>query len=183
MLAVRMYIGRFDRLLGEHTVFSGASYMDARLMLKGLLIVCVALLLGAAVATISAFADRGRRWLGLAVLPAVISFVALQIFSWYVNSFIVKPNELVRERPYIGYNLEFTRKAYGLDRITQREFSAQTTVESADAANNQDTLTNIRLWDWHAPDPGDPHLLRLSRHRHRPLRPEWHNSPGDDFYT
>lgn len=150
MLAVRMYIGRFDRLLGEHTVFSGASYMDARLMLKGLLIVCVALLLGAAVATISAFADRGRRWLGLAVLPAVISFVALQIFSWYVNSFIVKPNELVRERPYIGYNLEFTRKAYGLDRITQREFSAQTTVESADAANNQDTLTNIRLWDWHA---------------------------------
>src|SRR6266851_3957803 len=141
MLAVRMYIGRFDRMLGEHTVFSGATYMDAHLMLKGLLIVCIALLLGAAVATASAFADRGWRWLGLAVLPAVISFVALQLFGWYVNSFIVKPNELVRERPYIGYNIEFTRKAYGLDRIAQREFSAQTTVESADAANNQDTLT------------------------------------------
>ncbi len=150
MLAVRMYIGRFERMLWEHTVFSGATYMDAHLMLKGLLIVCIALLLGAAVATASAFADRGRRWLGLAVLPAVISFVALQLFGWYVNSFIVKPNALVRERPYIGYNIEFTRKAYGLDRIAQREFSAQTTVESADAANNQDTLKNIRLWDWHA---------------------------------
>ncbi len=43
-----------------------------------------------------------------------------------------------------------TRQAYGLDRFAQREFPAETTVEAADAANNQATLQNIRLWDWHA---------------------------------
>jgi uncharacterized membrane protein (UPF0182 family) len=32
----------------------------------------------------------------------------------------------------------------------QREFAADTSVEAADAANNQATLQNIRLWDWHA---------------------------------
>jgi hypothetical protein len=66
----------------------------------------------------------------------------------YVESFIVKPNELVREQPYITHNIEFTRQAYGLNRFAQRAFPAETTVEAADAANNQATLQNIRLWDW-----------------------------------
>jgi uncharacterized membrane protein (UPF0182 family) len=43
-----------------------------------------------------------------------------------------------------------TRQAYGLDRFAQREFPAETTVEATDPANNQPTLQNIRLWDWHA---------------------------------
>ena len=70
--------------------------------------------------------------------------------GWYVSSFIVKPNELVREQPYIAHNIELTRQAYGLDRVAQREFPAETTVEAADPANNQATLQNIRLWDWRA---------------------------------
>jgi hypothetical protein len=80
----------------------------------------------------------------------VICYVAVNAIAWYVSSFIVKPNELVREKPYIVYNTNLTRQAYGLDRITQREFPAETTVEAADAANNQATLQNIRLWDWRA---------------------------------
>jgi len=47
-----------------------------------------------------------------------------------------------------GVNL--TRQAYGLNRVAQREFPAETTVDAADPANNQATLQNIRLWDWHA---------------------------------
>jgi uncharacterized membrane protein (UPF0182 family) len=37
-----------------------------------------------------------------------------------------------------------------LDRFSLREFPAETTVEATDPANNQPTLQNIRLWDWHA---------------------------------
>ena len=43
-----------------------------------------------------------------------------------------------------------TRQAFGLDQFAQREFPAETTVAAADAANNQPTLQNIRLWDWQA---------------------------------
>jgi uncharacterized membrane protein (UPF0182 family) len=70
--------------------------------------------------------------------------------GWYVSNFIVKPNELVRETPYIANNIKMTQQAYGLDQFTQREFPAETTVDAADPANNQPTLQNIRLWDWHA---------------------------------
>src|SRR5271155_1494923 len=150
ILAMRAYIARFERLFDEHTIFGGVTYTDAHVMLPGMLVVCAALVLGAAIATINAVTMPRARWLVAAVAPAVVCYLGLQIVGWYVSSFIVKPNELVRERPYIAYNIDLTRQAYGLDRLAQREFPAETTVEAADPANNQATLQNIRLWDWRA---------------------------------
>jgi len=112
--------------------------------------VCAALLVGAVIAAANALSMQRGRWLVAAIVPAVVCYFGVQIVGWYVSSFIVKPNELVRERPYIAYNIDLTRQAYGLDRVTQREFPAETTVEAAEPANNQATLQNIRLWDWHA---------------------------------
>jgi hypothetical protein len=151
VLAVRLYVSRFELLLESHTIFSGATYADIHVMLTGLLIVCAMLVLGAGIAVVNAITILpGGRRLVLAVLPAVVCYFAVQIAGWYVSSFVVKPNELVREQPYIAHNIEQTRQAFGLDRFAQREFPAEATVEAADAANNQPTLQNIRLWDWHA---------------------------------
>ena len=150
ILAMRAYIARFERLFEEHTIFGGVTYTDAHLILPGMLAVCAALILGAAIATINVVAVPRVRWLVAAAAPAVVCYLVLQISGWYVSSFIVKPNELVRERPFIAYNIDMTRRAYGLDRLAQREFPAETTVEAADPANNQATLQNIRLWDWRA---------------------------------
>ncbi len=150
IVAMRVYISRFELLLDDHTIFGGVTYTDAHIRVTGLLIVCAALVLGALIAVINAVRAPRGRWLIAAILPAAVCYVALQGVAWYVSSFIVKPNELVREKPYIVYNTELTRQAYGLNRVTQREFPAETTVEATDPANNQATLQNIRLWDWHA---------------------------------
>src|SRR5207247_1103594 len=123
---------------------------DAHVTLTGMLVVCGALGLGAVIAAVNAVKVPRGRWLVAAILPAAVCYVALQVVGWYVSSFIVKPNELVREQPYIAHNIELTRQAYGLDRVSQREFPAETDVAAADPANNQATLQNIRLWDWHA---------------------------------
>jgi uncharacterized membrane protein (UPF0182 family) len=145
--AIRVYLGRFDQLFDHHTVFDGVTYTGAHVTLTGQLIVALALLLGALIAAAGAvWAPRGH-WLIVALVPAVACYVAVGAVGWYVSSFIVKPNELDRETPYIAYNIEMTRKAYGLDRFVQREFPAETTVDATDPANNQPTLQNIRLWD------------------------------------
>src|SRR4029079_17846489 len=68
----------------------------------------------------------------------------------YVQSFVVKPNELDREAPYISHNLERTRKGFGLDQIELRDFEAETSTAALDLANNRQSLDNIRLWDWRA---------------------------------
>jgi len=150
ILAMRVYLARFERLLDDHTIFGGVTYTDAHVTLTGMLVVCPALVLGAVIAAVNAVRVPRGRWLVAAILPAAVCYAAVQGIGWYVSSFIVKPNELVREKPYIVYNTDLTRQAYGLNRVMQREFPAETTVEAADPANNQPTLQNIRLWDWHA---------------------------------
>jgi uncharacterized membrane protein (UPF0182 family) len=150
VLAMRLYLGRFERLFDDHTIFGGVTYTEAHVTLTGMLVVCMALVLGAVIAAVNAvWVPRGRR-LVVAILPAAVCYVALRGVAWYVSSFIVKPNELVREQPYIAHNIELTRQAYGLGRVSQHEFPAETDVAAADPGNNQATLQNIRLWDWRA---------------------------------
>src|SRR5712672_434868 len=150
VLAMRVYLGRFERLFDGHTIFAGVTYADAHVMLPGTLVVCAALVLGAVIAAVNAVRVPRGRWIAAAILPAALCYVCLQVVGWYVSSFIVKPNELVREQPYIANNIALTRQAYGLDRVSQREFPAETDVAAADPAHNQATLQNIRLWDWRA---------------------------------
>ncbi len=150
MLAVRTYLGRFERLFQEGTVFSGVTYTDAHVNLNGLLVVCMALVAGAGIAAYAAVSAPRPRWLLAAPIPAIACYLIVAGVQWYVSGFIVAPNQLVRERPYIAHNIEMTRRAYALDRIEARAFPADTGIEAVEPANNQTTLENIRLWDWRA---------------------------------
>ncbi len=156
LLVVASFVdaARYQLLLVHHTLFDGISYTDAHITIYGLLLVCAALVVGAVIAAVNALRGprhqaRGR-WLAAAILPAMVCYVGFSVIGWYVSNFIVKPNELVREEPYISHNIQSTRQAFGLDRFFQQEFPAETTIAAADPDNNQPTLQNIRLWDWHA---------------------------------
>ncbi|MGA2897040.1 MAG: UPF0182 family protein [Acidobacteriaceae bacterium] len=150
VVAMNVFVSRFQCLLDHHTIFEGVNYTDAHVTIAGLLIVSLALLFGAVIALVNAARGARAKLLVASVVPAVFCYLAMSVVGWYVGNFIVKPNELVRETPYIANNIKFTQQAYGLDQFTQREFPAETTVDAADPANNQPTLQNIRLWDWHA---------------------------------
>jgi uncharacterized membrane protein (UPF0182 family) len=147
VLAARVYLGRFELLFQDDTVFTGVTYTDAHVTLTGTLLVCVALLVGAVMAGIGAVSASRPRWLAACAAPAVVCYVLVAVAGWYVSSFIVKPNQLVRERPFIAHNIAMTRRAFALDRIEPHAFPAETGVAAIDAANNQTTLENIRLWD------------------------------------
>src|SRR5579871_3528874 len=149
-LAWRVYLARFDRLSADHTIFAGVTYTDAHVDLMVMLVVVVALGVGGVIALMNAVRAPKLQWLAFAVAPAAVCYLGGGIVSWYVTNFIVKPNELVRERPYIAHNIEMTRQAYALNRIEQRPFPAETNVEAAEFDKNQSTIQNIRLWDWRA---------------------------------
>jgi uncharacterized membrane protein (UPF0182 family) len=150
ILAMMVYLSRFQLLLEHHTLFDGINYTDAHITIHGLLIVSLALILGAILLAVNAARSARGTWIIGAATPAVLAYIIVALIGWYVATFVVKPNELVREEPFIAHNIEQTRQAYGLDRFTQSEFPAETTVDATDPTNNQPTLQNIRLWDWHA---------------------------------
>ena len=83
-------------------------------------------------------------------LPIAVYVVGVALVPSYIQSFVVKPNEIDRESPFISHNLEWTRRGFALDQIQLKEFAAETSLEALDLPNNRETLDNIRLWDWKA---------------------------------
>ncbi len=151
VLAWRTYLSRFPYLWEDHQTFSGVTYAEANYLLPALYFVSIALLLASAIAAVNAFSKRSLRLLlvGLAV-PLLVYVIGVYLVPTYVTSFIVKPNELGRETPYIEHNIVWTRRAFGLEQVELREFEAENTIEALDLNANRATLDNIRLWDWHA---------------------------------
>ena len=148
--AARVWLGRFDRLFDDQTIFTGVGYTDAHITLIGLTVVAGALALGAVIAFVNAVAAPRLKWLAVAIAPAAATYIVVSILSWYISGFIVKPNELVREGPYIAHNIQLTREAFGLNRIVLRPFPADGGIDAVNPAANRATIDNIRLWDWRA---------------------------------
>ncbi|HSE19829.1 MAG TPA: UPF0182 family protein [Pyrinomonadaceae bacterium] len=151
VLSWRTYLSRFPFLWEDHAVFSGVTYTEAHYTLPAMLIVSIALIIAAIVLLVNAFAVRRFSLLLIALaLPIAVYVVGVVLVPSYIQSFIVKPNEIDRESPYIGYNIEWTRRGFGLDQIELRDFEAENSTAALDLPNNRESLDNIRLWDWRA---------------------------------
>jgi hypothetical protein len=126
---------------------AGASYTDitARLpMLKAEMFVALIIALMAA-ATMFIYSLRPLL-LGLGVYVLVL-VIGGWLYPAVVQRFSVAPNELVKETPYIIHNIAATRKAFGLDRVEERELSGSAGLTLQDIEENKSTISNIRLWD------------------------------------
>jgi len=86
------------------------------------------------------------------VIAGIVAYSALYLVSvlalpYLFQTFVVKPNELSLEAPYLNHYIDFTRKAYKLDGIQETAYPALTDLTPEVIARNQDTVQNIRLWD------------------------------------
>ncbi|WP_437737485.1 UPF0182 family protein [Sorangium sp. So ce1335] len=83
----------------------------------------------------------GVPWLlGLVVLPA--------LFQWLK----VVPNELAVERPYLAHNIAFTRAGFRLHEVEVTEFPVSDRLTRETLKDNEDLLSEVRLWDPRALD-------------------------------
>jgi uncharacterized membrane protein (UPF0182 family) len=151
VLGWRTYLARFPFLWDDHQTFSGVTYTEAHYSLPAITWVAIGFLVAALISLVNAFTARRLKFLLIALgVPAVIYLVGVILIPAYVQSFVVKPNELDRETPYIAHNIEWTRKGFALDNVELRDFTAESSNEALDLQNNRATLENIRLWDWQA---------------------------------
>ena len=151
VLSWRVYLSRFPLLWEDHTIFSGVTYTEAHYTLPALLIICVALVIAALILIVNAFFVRRFSLVVIALaIPLATYLGGVVAVPSYVQSFVVKPNEIDRETPYITNNVEWTRRAFALENLELRDFEAEASTAAVDPAANKDTLQNIRLWDWQA---------------------------------
>lgn len=144
-----LWLARYDLVFSEHDQFFGAGYTDIHARLPILNITVFGLLIAAVLCLVSL-----RRGAGL-LLPiggfaVVLLFwiAASLIYPPLVQRFVVIPNQLERESEYIKRHLEFTRRAYNLDKIQARVMDVRDDLTAADLQGAQGTLANLRLWDF-----------------------------------
>jgi uncharacterized membrane protein (UPF0182 family) len=147
VIGFKFWLRGFDLLYTPHQSWFGAFYTDvnARLfayrVMAGLSVVVAAFM----------FANIWRRkifsplfaiavWLGASVILAGIYPALLQ-------KFIVNPNELSKEAPYLENNIQYTNRAYGLDQVKESPFPVAENLSRDVISKNMPTIGNIRLWD------------------------------------
>lgn len=163
-LAWRIYLARYPYLWQDHQSFSGVTYTEDNYFLPALTIVSIVLIVSAALLVLNALTRRRLRYALVALaLPVLVYVVAGIAIPAYVQSFVVKPNELGKETPYIEHNIRWTQQGFKLDKVEVRDFDPDDSPAGFDLANNQSTLENIRLWDWSA--------LRDTLHQIQTIRP------------
>ncbi len=141
------WLGIWELVFSTRGVIFGASYADmhAKLPAQWILLAVVLIVIGLVLVSVW---QRKFRWLLYGIGGwIVVAIIVGGIFPTVVQRFQVEPNELARERPYIEYNIQFTREAFALNRVEEQPFPAEEAPTPQDIAQNEVTINNIRLWD------------------------------------
>jgi uncharacterized membrane protein (UPF0182 family) len=141
-------ISAFQLLFSERGKFFGAGYTDVNAQLLAYNVCMILSFIAAALLLFNIF--RRSFKLPLFVLIALIPayFILGTIYPSLQQRFIVVPNELDKETPFIENNIKFTRIAYDIERVKEKNFANKSNLTYRDIAKNRSTLDNVRLWDW-----------------------------------
>ena len=149
LLGLRHWIvGTASLLYSTTGPLVGASYTDVHVALPGLYVCAIAGLMAAAW-IIAGIAREKLVWAAVSatVFYVVVSILARGIVPAAYQKFIVSPNELTREAPYLRTHIAATRKAWGLDSVTSRDLSGEVRLSIANIKANSATVDNVRLWE------------------------------------
>ncbi|MFZ0484914.1 MAG: UPF0182 family protein [Desulfobacterales bacterium] len=125
----------------------GASYTDVHIKLLAYKIIILISIGFAVLLFINAFKLRIKLiWMGAIIWVGVVLVLGTGL-PILVQKVIVKPNELAKETPYIAYNIDFTRKAYNLNKIKVVNFEVNNQLSAQDLKQHDVTIQNIRIWD------------------------------------
>ena len=125
----------------------GASYTDVHVRIPAFRVLMVISLLWSVFLIYNAYRPKLKLLLisgGVWVVAILVLGNGLPIL---VQQFVVKPNELAKESPYIANNIEFTRQAYNLNNIKEVHFTINEELSPEEIRGHDVTMQNIRVWD------------------------------------
>ncbi|MGH9398461.1 MAG: UPF0182 family protein [Terriglobia bacterium] len=147
LFAYRARLGMYDLVYSPRGLVYGAGYTDIHTTFPALWILLVLCVITAL--AFFAGAQLGSVRPALVAIGAVIlvAIVGEAIFPAIIQKYVVAPNELEKEEPYIARGIQFTRQAYALNRFDERNFPDIQDLTPDSIQQNEATMQNIRLWD------------------------------------
>ncbi|TME34969.1 MAG: UPF0182 family protein [Chloroflexi bacterium] len=148
LIASGYLLDQFELLFRQESVLVGAGYTSITARLPALTILTV--IVGVAALACFANAFRGTLWIlgGSIVLWFVATLVIGGVYPALIQNYIVQPDQLNKERPYIARNIAATRAAYSLDTVDESAFNVADTPTAAEARAALSDTSTVRLWDY-----------------------------------
>ena len=147
MLAIDFFLKQFDLLHAHTGAVYGAGFTDVNITLWMYRILCGLAVISAILFVVYMAKKQYKKILTVPVIMIVVGLIGTGA-GMLVQNFIVSPDELQKETPYLLNNIEYTQYAYGLEDVDIKSFAADNTLTAEDIANNMETITNIRINDF-----------------------------------
>lgn len=104
-------------------------------------------IIAAVILTVVFILKKKPRAAAYTVLTVPALWILVFAASFIVQIAFVKPYEVSMQQPYINYNIEATKSAFGFNNIDEREFPADNDLGFSDIEANRQTIDNIRITD------------------------------------
>ncbi|MBE6025684.1 MAG: UPF0182 family protein [Clostridiales bacterium] len=147
MLAIDFFLKQFDLLHAHTGAVYGAGFTDVNITLWMYRVLCGLAVISAILFVVYMAKKQYKKILTVPVIMIVVGLIGTGA-AMLVQNFIVSPDELQKETPYLLNNIEYTQYAYGLEDVDIKSFAADNTLTAEDIANNMETITNIRINDF-----------------------------------
>ena len=148
-VAIRIFSYKFTKesLLYSRVVNNaGAGYTDVNIMLRYYTVAPFLLIVVLAASIFFLLRrDMKKALLSFTAYPAVYIITAL--IAAAVQFLVVNPNEYNKEKPYLEYNIKYTREAYGLDKAQKHSFPEMKILTPDAIARNRNIIDNVRVVD------------------------------------
>ncbi len=155
LLAFRHYISRYSIMYSEKGIVVGAGYTDVVAVLPAIkLLMVLALAISVLFIFWVLYISKHREVRKKHVIPyaigayALVFIIGLAFIPGLIQSLKVSPNEINLEKQYIKHNINFTRIAYGLDDIEEKDFDVELGLDPQKLSEASETLDNVRVLDW-----------------------------------
>ncbi len=147
LAAAVVFLSRYELVHSQHGLISGASYVDVHVRIPAYTISAAML---AVLAVVVAYLVASRK-VEAAAIAAIAVFglvlLAAVMVPLFIQKFVVEPNEIAYEEPYIAHSINYTLYAYGLANVELRKFNYSPELSYDDVLTHRATVDNIRIWD------------------------------------
>ncbi|MBR5129169.1 MAG: UPF0182 family protein, partial [Firmicutes bacterium] len=147
MLGLDFFLQQFELLQAHTGAVYGAGFTDVTITLWKLRILAALAVVAAIMFVIQIKKRNFKQLLTVPVIMIAIGAVGTGAES-LVQNFIVSPDELSKETPYLERNVEYTQYAYQLDDVSAIPFASDNKLTASDIADNAETINNIRVNDF-----------------------------------
>lgn len=142
------YIFKAEEILySSNSGFFGAGFTDVSVMKLYFSIIPWILVLISAAAVILIKNNKIKYGLiSLAVYP--LTYIVFLVAGLFVQTFVVNPQEVAIESPYLSNNIRYTRMAYNINDVDKKEYEISYSSDEKVVNEASETLSDIRIIDF-----------------------------------